>query len=141
MKKNTFGSILCAAFIAASSIVPVGASSLSTTASAQGKTSFKKAWSKTWSFDCDDIFKGSATIGYDTFLTNEDYIKSFGTLANDKNHLKYCKVKNSNGSTDESDKTTGSCATGKADIKHTGASVTYYVYWGAVSNTLATIIW
>ena len=65
------------------------------------------------------------TVGFDTWWQDEDFVTLFGTYAG----RHYAKVKNSNGSTDQTSTAASGSSTWKADIKHTGSSVTYYAYW------------
>ena len=100
----------------------------STTAKEQGKDSFKKKWSKTITLDfpeLEDVGELTMTIGYDTWCTNEDYVKNCWAPTSWRH---YGKVKNSNGSTESTKTTKGGFNSDKADVKHTGSTVTYYGY-------------
>lgn len=100
-----------------------------TTASALGK-SFSKKWDKdmTFEFDCDGLTLTSqevtVTVGYDTWWTKEDYVNDcyaptgwshYAYVVNSDNEVAYTKTAK------------GGCNTNKADVKHTGNSVTYGV--------------
>lgn len=119
--------IMCSSLIAA---LPANATYCngSTTASALGK-SFKSKWSKAITIDIDvegdETLEVSLTVGYDTWWTNEDYVKKCWAPTGVKH---YAKVKNSKGKTASTGTARGGVNTGKADVKHTGSSVTYYGY-------------
>ncbi len=88
---------------------------------------FEKKWDALWCFEI-NYMEGSMKIGYDTWWTNEDYVKNFYMTG----YKHYAKVTNSNGTSDSTDISKGSYGTPKADIKHTGVPVTYTaVYWEA----------
>lgn len=100
--------------------------SASTTASAQSHTSFNNAWKDYGCLRVDGKYY-DFTYGYDTWWTNEDYINDvYAQKDNSKTY--YGKVRNSQSATDVTNKKSGTAKTGKADIKHTGKSVTYYIY-------------
>lgn len=103
----------------------------STTAAAEGQTSFTKAWSKV--VDMDFNVSGvlispssvTLTIGYDTWWVKEDYVtKCFAPTGWDH----FARVMNSNGDYEDTKVLKGGYNTGKADVKHTGSTVTYYAF-------------
>ncbi len=108
-------------------IIPASAATVtgSTTASEQDQK-FKKAWSKAivLNIKVDDInIESSLTIGYDTWWTNEDYVNNCWTPTGWEHKA---TVKNASGS-ESTGTVKGGFNTGKADIKHSGDSVTYSV--------------
>lgn len=139
IRKVTAALLGCGIVSASFCALPVSAESNSTTASNEGYTDFSKDWSGYWEFDCGGEAgkMGSATIGFNerTLFPDQDYIKQFGTLANQEGKYKYVKVKNSQGTTAESDhyKYTYANFFMKASVNHTGSSVTYYAYWNCES--------
>jgi|GEM_PF-3416980 len=98
----------------------------STTAKDEGHSRFKKVWKDYVCLEVDGEYY-EFTIGYDTWWVKEDYIKDvFAQEDNDKTY--YGKVENSVGDKDTTNRKSDTSKTGKADIKHTGTDVTYYVY-------------
>lgn len=98
----------------------------SKTASSLGK-SFSSKWSKPITIDIDvagdESLEVSLTVGYDTWCQHEDYVKNCWAPTGVTH---YAKVKNSQGTTESTNSAKGGFNTGKADVKHTGSSVTYY---------------
>lgn len=86
---------------------------------------FSKSWTKTWIIESDNC--GSMTVGYDTWWTKEDYVDKFGMYSDNKH---FAKVENSNGVTASTNRVGKNSVTGKADVKHTGNTVTYHAVWG-----------
>ena len=112
--------------LSVSSVVafPVSAAGDLTTNVDLKETSFSGAWSTIWRINCGD-YAGSMTVGYDTFLTNEDYVDDFGTLAGKH----YAGVKNSVEDIEYTNTVSSGSSTGRAEVKHTGVPVTYYAFW------------
>lgn len=96
------------------------------TAANAGHTTFSKAWKDYAVVKVDGKYY-DCTIGYDTWCTKEDYIKNV-YAQNNNGKTYYGKVKNSKGITDVTSRASGKSKTGKADVKHTGKKVTYYIY-------------
>lgn len=115
-----------AALLTASSVAvfPASAAGKLTTNVEQSQTSFKKKWDKPWTFDCGDG-TGTMTIGYDTWCTNEDYVKDFRTECG--NH--YAAVKNSINEISYTNTAEQNKYTGKTDIEHYSSPITYYAFW------------
>ncbi len=98
----------------------------STTASAQGHSYFKKAWKDYGCLKVGDKYY-DFTYGYDTWITNEDYINDV-YVQDKQSSTYYGKIENSDGITDVTNKKSDGKKTNKADVKHTSPTVTYYVY-------------
>lgn len=100
--------------------------SKSITTSSSGHSGFSKSWKDYGVVKINDNYY-DFTYGYNTTGTNEDYIKDV-YAQDDYNTTYYGRVKNSKGITDVTSQKTGTKKTGKADVKHTGTTVTYSVY-------------
>lgn len=99
------------------------------------KYEIPKSFSKKWSYPVQIEFKEEggvawnaceAIVGYDTFATNEDYIKKVGGCS-----WKYkvrARVKNSEGTYSSYTSWKTSLKSGKVDVEHTGSSVEYRFY-------------
>lgn len=118
--------------VSAMGSLPVGAGlhTARTTTAAQGQA-FTKAWKKSVTFtypmleDAPDV---GAVIGFDTWCTDEDYIKSVNVTSR---WGCFGIVQNSLGQTAETNrvgKTKIARSTNKADIRHVGNSVAYFAY-------------
>jgi len=86
--------------------------------------SFSSKWSRlqVWVIDPTDSNNNiSCTYGYDTFVTNEDYVKSCNSVL----QTHYATVTNSKGTSNSTGTGAPLTTTGKADVKHTGKAVTY----------------
>lgn len=87
---------------------------------------FDSKWGleKKWKTDpSDDGFSLTCKFGYDTFLTNEDYVKDCkSTLLSHE-----AAVKNSKGTSACTGLYRPGYKSNKADVKHTGSKVTYYM--------------
>ena len=92
---------------------------------------FNSKWelTKTWVTDsADPGFVISCAYGFDTFLVNEDYVTSCkSTLLSHE-----AAVKNSNGKSVCTGLYRPGYTSSKADVKHTGSNVTYYMATAAV---------
>lgn len=113
-------------------VMPKGGYGISTTNAEQGRTDFSKSWYKTWTYYytyptvTGVTVTGSMTIGFDTFMVNEDYVQNYGTIAGSH----YAAVQNSDGTIAYTDTAAVGMGTfKKADVKHTGTPVRYYGLW------------
>lgn len=101
--------------------------SASTTASEQEHTAFTKKWSKDIALDVnvggDETAEVTLTIGFDTWVQDEDYVNDCWAPTGWEH---FARVKNSSGTIADTKVLKGGFNTGKADVKHTGPSVTYY---------------
>lgn len=97
-----------------------------TTAHKQGHDTFSASWKDYASLKVGGHYY-DFTIGFDTLGTKEDYINDVHSQA-DNGKTYYGKIKNSEDITDVTTKASGTDKTGKADVKHTGTKVVYYVY-------------
>ena len=125
--KKVVAFLTSAIVLSVSSVVafPASATGTLTTNVDLKETSFSRKWSTAWNFDC-GIFTGTMTVGYDTFLTNEDYVEGFSTLAS---NMHYAGVKNSNNQIAYTGRASAGSPTGKADVVHNSSPVTYYAFW------------
>lgn len=127
--KRSFAALIAATTMAVTgsyTVLNTSAAGRLTTNADQGQNSFSDKWSAVWTFECGDTYTGSMTIGFDTWWTDEDFVKFFGT----KNGNHYAGVKNSSNTIEYTNTEVGGSSTGKADVKHTGTPVTYYAFWG-----------
>lgn len=101
----------------------------STTAEEQGCTEFTKTWSKTVTMDFDvsgvSIIAASAEVGFNTWATDEDYIKKCYAPAY-VDH--WAGVRNSKDVFEKTKLAHGGFNTGTADVVHEGTPVTYYIF-------------
>ena len=100
-------------------------------------TSFTKKWSRSiqWEFKDEGgaVYNAClATVGYDTWWTNEDYIED---VCGSTGYYACGAVKNSEG-TWSGDTSWGSSSknSNKKDVKHTGSNVTYWLALGVKVN-------
>lgn len=129
LKRRILSTILTMSVIMIMCAVPTVAASYkhsSTTASNEGHSSFSKAWKDYGSLKVGKNYY-DFTYGYDTWASKEDYITAVYAQKNNSKTY-YGKIMNSKGTTDVTDKQSGVSKTDKADVKHTGKTVTYYVY-------------
>lgn len=98
----------------------------------EGNHSFKKKWKETkdwkWNVTCGGLTFDVGSFceyGYDTWWTNEDYIKNVGGQPTGWSCWGY--VKNSVGTVEETKMISGNRRGGKADVKHTGSGVQYTI--------------
>lgn len=127
--KKIFTTFIVACLLVSICSIPAfaaGYSSNYTTAHKQGHDTFSSSWKDYASLKVDGHYY-DFTIGFDTFGTKEDYINDVHSQA-DNGKTYYGKIKNSADTTDVTTKASGTDKTGKADVKHTGTKVVYYVY-------------
>lgn len=124
--KKVFVSLVASAMCVTGSIGAMSAyAGCSTTNVALKKTSFSNDWSVIWTFECNDTYTGSMTVGFDTWALDEDYVTLFGTGIG--NH--YAGVKNSVDDIEYTNTASAGSSTGKADVEHYGSPVKYYAFW------------
>lgn len=98
-----------------------------------GSHGFSHEWNEVtdleWETTCGGVpftIGSPITYGYDTFLTNEDYVKRVGGQPTGWGVYGY--VTNSQGTTEETAMIWGNSVGGSADVKHTGSNVHYGVW-------------
>lgn len=131
MKKNQkiFTTFIVACLLVSICSISVFAADYSsnyTTAYQKGHEDFSSSWKDYATLKVAGHYY-DFTIGFDTLGTKEDYINDVYSQA-DNGKTYYGRIKNHSGTTDVTNIVSGKTKTGKADVKHTGKRVIYYVH-------------